>query len=213
MGSASRHVPGSSASGERPVRVRGRERDVDCRADGMREVARECRGHVGRPIETRQVEPGEIELHRLRLDEPRRIGGHGERRDRDLRLAVPVRASSARRPSTGRRPRRAARPRIREATRCVARSIGEQEPGIVTLRVFRRASERRVAQVAPTLTALPSALRASGRFALGSAPSRSCHAVDPGAEERELFLDPSRSPGRGDRCDRSSSRLRPSGRR
>ena len=174
------------------------------RADRVPRVARERRGNVGAASEARQVESGEIELDRLRLDEPRRVGGHGERRDRHLRLARRGRARSARRRSTDRRRRTAARRRIR--ARALRRALDrEQQPGVVAFRVRRGAAERRVAR--------SSCCASSLARAFASARRRSLTRADAARRAARASPRSARSRGRGDRCGRSSSRLPPSGRR
>ena len=185
------HAPARSACGGAPRTLR-RQRDVDRGADRVPDIARERPGDVGRSSEACEVESGEIELDGLRLDQPWRIGGNGKRRDRHLRLARRVEPAHL---VCGPQIDAAERQRAAESEQGTLRFAldRKQQSRIVPFRVLRGAAERRVGEISQLL---PHATRGV------SAP--------PAAR---AFPRSVRNPGRDDRCDRSSSHPRPSGRR
>ena len=123
--------------GSRPRAPRAAAREIPAAASVRRRPSRrspldrsraERRAHRLRGSEARLVERGEVELDRLRLDDPRRFRGHRERRDRDLRLARGVEPGSsyAVHRSTPRNGNAAPNP---SSARCGARSTANSSRG------------------------------------------------------------------------------------
>ena len=190
IGSASRHSPASSACGS-VAKSRGSVSATPTAAPVARDRSRAIAArHLRCRRESRLVDRRQVELDRLRLDEPRRLRRHRERRDRDLRLARGVEpAKLVRGPEIDAAERqRGAEAQLGALRRALDR---EQEARVVALGVGRRVAERRGVEVARSAHETRRIARPASRASPRCARSRD----------------------RGGRCGRWSSRLPPSARR
>jgi hypothetical protein len=121
------------------------QRDANASARDARQIPLDGARHVGQPAVTRLRERPEIELHRLRFDQRRRIDWEFDRCQRHLRLAFRIEPRQlVRSPDIHARKRQR-----RGETECRTLGLarhGEQRIGRVVIRLAHRVTQRRLAE-------------------------------------------------------------------